>query len=125
MGIIKIGIIREEKDPPDSRTPLVPEQARILALKYPDIEIICESSGVRCYTDTEYLNSGITISKNISHCDIFLGVKEVPIHRLVPGKTYLFFSHTIKEQPQNRMMLKTILSRKIRFHHCSSIYRDL
>lgn len=124
MGTTKIGIIREGKEPPDSRTPLVPEQARILSSKDPDIEIICESSSVRCYTDTEYLNSGIKVSKNISHCDIFLGVKEVPIHHLIPGKTYLFFSHTIKKQPQNRMMLKAILSRKIRLIDYECLIKD-
>jgi saccharopine dehydrogenase (NAD+, L-lysine forming) len=33
---------------------------------------------------------------------------------LIPGKTYLFFSHTIKKQPQNQKLLQSILEKKIR-----------
>src|SRR5690606_33181210 len=50
----------------------------------------------------------------ITDCDLLLGVKEVPIDKLLPGKTYLFFSHTIKKQPHNRKMLQEIVQRKIR-----------
>ena len=39
---------------------------------------------------------------NISHCDFLLGIKEVPVNQLIPGKTYCFFSHTKKKQPQKR-----------------------
>ena len=47
-------------------------------------------------------------------CDLILGVKEVPISMLLPHKTYIFFSHTIKEQPYNRELLRSILQQKIR-----------
>src|SRR4029450_11820823 len=50
---------------------------------------------------------------DISDCDILLGIKEVPVADLLPGKTYLFFSHTRKKQPHNRKMLQTILERNI------------
>ncbi len=43
-----------------------------------------------------------------------MGVKEVPIADLVPGKTYLFFSHTIKRQPYNRKLLQQLLKKGIR-----------
>ena len=52
--------------------------------------------------------------ENVDHCDILLGVKEVPIEKLIPNKTYLFFSHTIKEQPYNQKLLRAILEKKIR-----------
>jgi hypothetical protein len=42
-----------------------------------------------------------------------MGVKEVPIHYLIPGKTYTFFSHTLKKQPHNQKLLQTILEKKI------------
>lgn len=51
--------------------------------------------------------------KDVSHADVFLGVKEVPINQLVPSKTYFFFSHTIKMQEHNRDLLKAILEKKI------------
>ena len=43
-----------------------------------------------------------------------MGIKEVPVSQLIPGKTYLFFSHTHKGQRYNMVMLNEILSRKIR-----------
>jgi len=43
-----------------------------------------------------------------------MGVKEVPKENLVPGKTYFFFSHTIKKQPYNRPLLQEVLKRKVR-----------
>ncbi|MFM8489248.1 MAG: alanine dehydrogenase, partial [Bacteroidota bacterium] len=42
-----------------------------------------------------------------------LGVKEVPVDMLIPGKTYLFFSHTIKKQPYNRKLLQAVLEKGI------------
>jgi hypothetical protein len=41
-------------------------------------------------------------------------VKEVPIAQLIAGKTYVFFSHTMKKQPYNRKLLKAILEKNIR-----------
>ena len=56
---------------------------------------------------------GFEVSKDTSDCDILLGVKEVPVHELIDGKTYMFFSHTTKEQPYNRKLLREILNKKI------------
>jgi hypothetical protein len=33
---------------------------------------------------------------DLSHCDVVFAVKEVPISQLIPGKTFFFFSHTLK-----------------------------
>ena len=45
---------------------------------------------------------------------IFLmGVKEVPIDQLIPNKSYIFFSHTHKGQPQNIPLLSKICSNGI------------
>jgi alanine dehydrogenase len=114
MSKIKIGIIREEKVPMDWRVPLLPYQAKQLMEDYPNLEIYCQSSAIRCIKDEEYLKTGVPVVEDISHCDILLGVKEVPIPHLIPGKTYFFFSHTIKKQPYNRKLLQEILKRNIR-----------
>lgn len=42
-----------------------------------------------------------------------MGVKEVPVEQLLDSKTYLFFSHTIKEQPHNKKLMKALLEKKI------------
>ena len=45
---------------------------------------------------------------------MFSGVKKCPIERLIPDKTYLFFSHTIKAQKENMSLLDAILEKRIR-----------
>jgi hypothetical protein len=43
-----------------------------------------------------------------------LGIKEVNIDDLVPGKTYLFFSHTKKAQPYNQGLMQAMIQKRIR-----------
>ncbi|MBC8172277.1 MAG: alanine dehydrogenase [Chitinophagales bacterium] len=109
----KIGIIREAKFPPDSRVPLIPSQIRYLLDKYKNITIFIQPSKHRCYADHEFEEAGIVIQENLRDCDILLGVKEEPYDLLIPGKKYLFFSHTIKKQPQNKKLLQALLAKKI------------
>lgn len=109
----KIGIIREGKVPPDARTPMSPQQCRQIIEQFP-VELVVEPSEVRSYTDDEYRNEGISLSTDLSDCDILIGVKEVPIQALIPNKTYLFFSHTMKKQAANRKLLQSILAKNIR-----------
>jgi saccharopine dehydrogenase (NAD+, L-lysine forming) len=113
MEKVKLGIIREGKVPPDKRVPLTPLESSELRRKYPHLEIYVQPSTIRCYTDEEYTAFGLPLSEDMSQCDILMGVKEVPLDLLIPGKKYMFFSHTIKEQPHNRKLLKAILEKKI------------
>lgn len=110
---VKIGIIREGKTPPDARVPLTPEQCAEAQVELP-VRIVVEPSPVRCFKDEEFTKHGIHLQNDLSDCDILLGVKEVPIEKLIPGKTYLFFSHTIKKQAYNRPLLQAVLDKKIR-----------
>ncbi len=110
---MKVGIIREEKNPPDSRVPLTPEQCQYLMQNNQDLDIFIQSSEKRCFSDSEYKEKNICVLEDVNNCDILLGVKEVPINSLIPNKTYLFFSHTHKKQPYNRKLLQTILQKKI------------
>jgi len=109
---LKIVLIREEKSPSDSRVVLTPRQCKTLIDKGYNISV--QSSKVRAYTDAEYKAEGIPVIEEIHDFDIMIGVKEVPISNLIPQKTYFFFSHTIKEQPYNRNLLKTAIDRQIR-----------
>ena len=110
---MKIGIIRERKTPPDTRVPLAPKQCEEL-LQTTDFELLVESSPIRCFEDKDYCQKNIPVGHDLASCDILMGVKEVPIEELIPGKTYFFFSHTIKEQPYNRKLLQAVLRKKIR-----------
>lgn len=111
---MKIGIIREGKTPPDSRVALTPHQCKWLQQQYPEVEIYVQSSQGRCFADAEYIHEGIPVVESVQDCDVLFGVKEVPIDQLIPEKTYFFFSHTIKEQPYNRDLLRSILNKNIR-----------
>ncbi|MBI1305117.1 MAG: alanine dehydrogenase [Bacteroidetes bacterium] len=111
---MKLALIREWKNPPDKRVALTPLQMQELSLKYPDHSFVVESSPDRIYSDEDYRLNRISVVSDVSDCDILMGVKEVPVDHLNEGKTYLFFSHTIKAQPYNRKMLQEILKKKIR-----------
>ncbi|HET6228039.1 MAG TPA: alanine dehydrogenase, partial [Bacteroidia bacterium] len=101
MNKLKIGILREEKSPPDKRVPLPPLICAELIRKYPNLEIFVQPSKIRCYEDYEYTSFGVPLKEDLSDCDILMGVKEVPLDKLIPNKKYFFFSHTIKKQPHN------------------------
>jgi saccharopine dehydrogenase (NAD+, L-lysine forming) len=109
---MRIGIIREGKNPPDSRVPLTPKQCAYISEIYP-IDFVIEPSPSRCYKDEEYAREGLKVSHDLSQCDILMGVKEVPLEQLIADKTYLFFSHTIKKQPYNRKLLQALLQKNI------------
>jgi hypothetical protein len=55
--------------------------------------------------------AGAILQEDLSEASTIIAVKEVPIELLMPNKTYLFFSHTIKAQPANMKMLDCILER--------------
>ncbi|WP_299462493.1 NAD(P)-dependent oxidoreductase [uncultured Microscilla sp.] len=110
---MKIGIIREGKVPVDKRVPLLPEQCQLLQKKYPQLSFVVQSSPIRCIADEAYHQAGLSVVDDISDCDVILGVKEVPIPQLVEGKTFFFFSHTIKKQAYNQRLLRTILDQRI------------
>ncbi len=114
MQSVKLGIIQERKNPPDTRVPLTPQQCRQLLHQYPHVQLVVEQSPNRCYTDAEYKQAGIKLVDDVADCDILLGVKEVPKAEILPGKTYLIFSHTHKKQPYNRELLRTFVQRNNR-----------
>ncbi|MEQ9050506.1 MAG: NAD(P)-dependent oxidoreductase [Marinoscillum sp.] len=114
MGKIKIALIKEGKVPKDKRVALTPYQARQVMERFPDVDLVAQTSDIRCFTDQDYLNEGIRVVDTVDDCDILLGVKEVPIPNLIANKTYFFFSHTIKKQPYNRPLIREVISKKIR-----------
>jgi alanine dehydrogenase len=113
MNKTTIALIREEKIPVDHRVPLTPDQAAQTQERF-GVDIICQSSSLRCFPDEEYQQADIPVVESVQEADVLMGVKEVPIEKLIPNKTYLFFSHTIKKQAYNRGLLRAILEKNIR-----------
>lgn len=111
---IKVGVLKETKTPPDRRAALSPKQAVHFLRHFPETELYIQSSNLRAFKDQEYTDLGLTVTDDISGCDILLGIKEVAVDTLIPGKTYMFFSHTAKKQEYNRELLQALLKKKIR-----------
>ncbi len=110
---LKIGLIREGKTPADQRVPLTPKKSVEAQTTYPGLQVVVQSSLVRSYSDQEYRDLGLSVQDDVADCDLLLGVKEVPVAELIPDKTYLFFSHTVKKQPANRKLLQAVLAKRI------------
>ena len=119
--LMKFGIIKERKNPPDRRVVFTPEELVRLQSEHPDAVVKVESSDIRVFSDEEYRNLGLEVATNMTDCDVLFGVKEVPIDALIPNKKYFFFSHTIKLQPYNRNLLVAVLDKKIELYDHETI----
>jgi len=114
MTKIKVGILAEGKTPIDRRVPITPMQVKQVQSDLSNVEILCQKSALRSFSDQEYIDVGVQLSDSMDDCDILLGIKEVQIDELIPEKTYMFFSHTVKKQIHNRELLKEIINKKIK-----------
>ncbi len=110
--MLKIGLIKEGKVPPDNRVALTPAQCKWVK-EHLNISIVVQHCETRCYKDKEYNDAGIDVKEDLSDCDVLLGIKEVPVTMLIPGKTYFFFSHTKKMQAYNQHLLQSIIRQNI------------
>ena len=96
-----------------------------------------QPSNLRVFTDDEYrevrrllcfsdiCKAGAIVQEDLTPAHTIIAVKvrgiqklisliqtqEVPSTLLIEGRTYMYFSHTIKAQPSNMPMLDTILQK--------------
>lgn len=112
---MKIGLIKETKSPVDNRVALSPKQVAHLNEKYPNSEIVVQSSDIRAFPDVEYRKAGVKVVEDISDCDVLVGIKEAKISSLISGKHYFFFGHIAKMQEYNRPLLQAFLKKGITF----------
>lgn len=101
----RIGLRKEEKAF-ETRVPVVPDHVRLLQEKH-GINFILEPSNQRAFLENEY-NIDVQPLKG-SGVHIVLGIKEMPIDFFEKDIVYVFFSHTVKGQPNNMPMLKQIM----------------
>jgi len=109
-----IGIRKEDKSKWERRTAITPMHVNQLLHEYPDLKFIVQPSNNRIFKDIEYVKAGAIISDDLSQCCVIFGIKEIPIEALMPNRTYVFFSHTIKGQEHNMQMLDHIIKNNIR-----------
>ncbi|MCK6628785.1 MAG: bifunctional lysine ketoglutarate reductase /saccharopine dehydrogenase family protein [Anaerolineae bacterium] len=103
-----IGLRREDKNQWERRVPLTPTHIARLIQQH-QIEFLVQPSPIRAFPDAGYAAAGATVQEDLSAAQIILAIKEIPIELLERGKTYLFFSHTIKGQPHNMPLLRRLL----------------
>ena len=118
---MKFGIVKERKNPPDRRVVFTPEELVRLQQQHPEVTVQVESSDIRVFSDADYESLGIAVANDISDCDVFFGVKEIPVDALLPNKKYFFFSHTIKKQSHNQKLLRAILDKNIELYDHETI----
>ena len=106
-----IGIRREDKNEWEKRAPLTPRHVAELREKF-GIRTIVQPSTIRVYTDEAYRKAGAEISEDLEPAGVIFAIKEIPAELLEPGKTYVFFSHTIKGQAYNLGMLRRLMELK-------------
>ncbi len=105
-----IGIRREDKTVWERRVPITPDEVKKLTGQ--GIKVLVEPSKKRVFRNEEYQDAGATVTADLSPADIIFGVKEIPADKFLPGKAYLFFSHTIKGQEYNMAMLRRMMELK-------------
>lgn len=92
-----VGVRREDKNRWERRAPLTPQQVgELVAVQ--GIRFRVQPSDQRVFADNEYEAAGAELAEDLGPCRVVLGVKEIPAEKLEAGKTYLYFSHTIKGQ---------------------------
>ncbi|KAJ0394091.1 hypothetical protein P43SY_001053 [Pythium insidiosum] len=106
-----VGIVREVYNKWERRVPLTPTHVRQLVQR--GVSVVIQPSNSRIFPDEQYALAGATVTDDLSAANVIVGVKQVPVDKLLPEKTYMFFSHTIKAQPENMELLDTVLQRKI------------
>jgi saccharopine dehydrogenase (NAD+, L-lysine forming) len=111
--MLTIALIREGKIPADNRVALTPAQCKWLHKNFDNIRVVVQHSDSRCFTDREYEMAGVEVKEDITHCNVLMGIKEVPVNQLIGGKTYLFFSHTKKAQEHNQKLFQAIIKNNI------------
>jgi saccharopine dehydrogenase (NAD+, L-lysine forming) len=108
MDMKTLLIRAEDKNEWERRAPIVPDDL-VQILRKTGARAYVEKSKKRFYQEGEYAAAGAEICEGGCMADVVMGVKEIPVEKIFPGKTYVFFSHTIKGQKANMPLLKKII----------------
>lgn len=107
-----VGIRREDITEWERRAPLTPDHVKELVSQ--GLKFIVQPSYKRCFPDAAYVEVGAEINEDLSSAGTIIGVKNVPAGLLIPKRSYLFFSHTIKAQLDNMPLLDSVLDKQVR-----------
>lgn len=117
-----MGIRREDQSVWERRAPLGPNHVRQLVRM--GVKVIVQPSNRRAYPMQSYAGAGAIIQEDMSDASVIFGVKQVPVDSLMSNKTFCFFSHTIKAQPDNMALLDACLEKKVRLVDYEKMVND-
>ena len=98
----------EDKNIWERRAPLTPEDVKEIITKSGAV-VYLQNSDKRFFAASDYTAAGARVCEDMQPGDIILGIKEIPVEKLLNHKVYVLFSHTIKGQPANMPLLKRII----------------
>ena len=88
-----------------------PQVQRLLEETEGRLSVHVQPSARRVFADQEYRQAGAVVQEDLTASDIIMGVKRPTT--VLEDKTYLFFSHTIKGQPENMPLLQECLDKNV------------
>ena len=107
-----IGIVREVYSKWERRSPFTPENVKALVAQ--GLRVLVQPCNKRVFANFEYKQAGAELVDDLEPACTIFGVKQVPVEKLLPDRTYVFFSHVIKAQPENMNLLDSLLEQNIR-----------
>jgi alpha-aminoadipic semialdehyde synthase len=102
-----IAIRREDKNRWERRVPVTPDH--VAELRRHGIPVVLERSPLRVFSDDAFRAAGARIVDDLTGLPLVIGVKEIPLERLLPRTAYVFFAHVTKGQPANMPMLRRLM----------------
>lgn len=107
-----MAIRREDANPWERRAPLAPKHVKELTTA--GVKVLLQPSNRRAIHEKNYMRAGAVLQEDLSEASLILGVKRPPEEKILPRKTYAFFSHTIKAQEANMGLLDNLLKKDVR-----------
>ncbi|KAL6106218.1 aass [Pungitius sinensis] len=107
-----MAIRREDVNPWERRAPLAPKHVKELTTA--GVKVLLQPSNRRAIHEKYYIRAGAVLQEDLSEASLILGVKRPPEEKVIPRKTYAFFSHTIKAQEPNMGLLDDLLKKEVR-----------
>ncbi|XP_045892599.1 alpha-aminoadipic semialdehyde synthase, mitochondrial isoform X1 [Micropterus dolomieu] len=108
-----MAIRREDVNPWERRAPLAPRHVK--ELTNAGVKVLVQPSNRRAIHEKYYIKTGAVVQEDISEASLIIGVKRpFQEEKVIPRKTYAFFSHTIKAQEANMGLLEDLLKKEVR-----------
>lgn len=110
-GSLTLGLLRETYDKWERRAPLTPDQCRAFLREHPTCTVVVQPSSHRIFSNTQYERAGAVVREDLHDAHVIMGVKRPQSMVHLPSdnhRTYMFFSHVIKGQPENMVRPATL-----------------